>query len=57
MRYPTPGKLQKTLRFEPLLRVDLPAAARDEAISVLAALMVAVLGESDRGRRDGGSDE
>ena len=39
MRYPTQEKLQKTLMFEPQLRVNLPEAARAEAVSVLAALI------------------
>ena len=35
MRDPTQDTLQKTLMFEPPLRVSLPEAAQDEAVSVL----------------------
>ena len=58
MRYPTQQeRLQKTLRFEPQLRVSLAQAARDEAVSVLAVLIAAVMGETEPVESDGGSDE
>ena len=57
MRYPTQERLQKTLMFEPQLRVSLPEAARQEAVAVLAALIAAVMGDTDRVENDGGSDE
>ena len=45
MRYPTQERLQKTLMFEPQLRVRLAQAARDEAVSALAVLIAAVMGD------------
>ena len=57
MRDPTQSTLQKTLMFEPALRVSLPEAARDEAVSVLAVLIAAVMGETEPVEHDGGSDE
>ena len=57
MRYPAQEKLQKTLMFEPQLRVNLPEAARAESVVVLAALIATVMGETDRVENDGGSDE
>ena len=57
MRIPAQEKLQKTLMFEPQLRVNLPEAARTEAVSVLAVLIATAMGESDRVENDGGSDE
>ena len=57
MRYPTQEKLQKVLMFERQLRIDLPEAATHEALSILAALIAAVMGESDRAEDDGGRDE
>lgn len=57
MRYRTQEKLQKTLRFEPQLRVNVPETARAEAVSVLAVLIATVMGDTDRAENDGGSDE
>ena len=58
MRYPTQQeRLQKTLRFEPQLRVSLAQAARDEAVSVLAVLIAAVMGDAERVENEGSSDE
>ena len=57
MRNPAQEKLQKTLMFEPQLRVNLPEAARTEAVSVLAVLIATAMGEIDRVENDGGSDE
>ena len=57
MRYPRQQRLQRTLRFEPQARVNLPEAARREAVAVLAALIAAVMGDTDRVENDGGSDE
>ena len=57
MRYPKQQSLQKTLMFEPQPRVSLPVAARQEAVAVLAALIAAVMGDTDRVENDGGSDE
>ena len=57
MRYPTQERLQKTLMFEPQLRVRLAQAARDEAVSALAMLIAAVMGDTERVENDGGSDE
>ena len=57
MRYPTQERLQKTLMFEPHLRVDLPEAATDEAVGILAVLIAAVMGDTDRVENEEGSDE
>ena len=57
MRYPKQQRLQKTLMFEPQPRVNLPEAARQEAVAVLAALIAAVMGDTDRVENDGGRDE
>ena len=57
MRYPRQESLQRTLRFEPQPRVSLPEAARQEAVAVLAALIAAVMGDTDRVENDGGTDE
>ena len=57
MRYPTQERLQKALMFEPQLRVSLPEAARDEVVSVLAMLIAAVMGDTERVENEGGSDE
>ena len=57
MRYPRQERLQRTLMFEPQARVNLPEAARREAVTVLAALIAAVMGDTDRVENDGGSDE
>ena len=57
MRYPRQERLQRTLMFEPQPRVSLPEAARQEAVAVLAALIAAVMGNTDRVENDGGSDE
>ena len=57
MRYPMQEKLQKALMFEPHLRVNLPEAARAEAVSVLAVLIATVMGDIEPVERDGGSDE
>ena len=57
MRYPTQERLQKTLMFEPQLRVRLAETARDEAVSALAVLIAAVMGYTERVENDGGSDE
>ena len=57
MRYPKQQSLQKTLMFEPQPRVSLPEAARQEAVAVLAALIAAVMGDTDRVENDGGRDE
>ena len=43
--------------FEPQARVNLPEAAKREAVAVLAALIAAVMGDTDRVENDGGSDE
>ena len=57
MRYPQQQRRQRTLRFEPQPRVSLPEAARQEAVAVLAALIAAVMGDTERVENDGGSDE
>ena len=57
MRYPQQERRQRTLRFEPQPRVSLPEAARQEAVAVLAALIAAVMGDTERVENDGGSDE
>ena len=58
MRYPTQQEnLQKVLVFEPQLRVNLPEAARAEAVSVLAVLMATVMGDTQPVEHDGGRDE
>ena len=57
MRHPTQEKLQKALMFEPPLRVNLPEAARAEAVSVLAVLMATVMGDTEPVEHDAGSDE
>ena len=57
MRHPTQVKLQKALMFEPQLRVNLPEAARAEAVSVLAVVIATVMGDTEPVERDGGSDE
>ena len=57
MRYPRQERLQRTLMFEPRPRVSLPEAARQEAVAILAALIAAVMGDTDRVENDGGSDE
>ena len=57
MRYPTQEKLQKSLMFEPQLRVSLPQAATGEAVSVLGMLIAAVMGDTVRVENEGGSDE
>ena len=57
MRYPRQERLQRTLMFEPQPRVSLPEAARREAVAVLAALIAAVMGDTDRVENDGGRDE
>ena len=57
MGYPRQQRLQRTLMFEPRPRVSLPEAARQEAVAVLAALIAAVMGDTDRGENDGGRDE
>ena len=58
MRYPRQERLQRTLMFEPQARVNLPEAARREAVAVLAALIAAVTVHRNqrpqsRGRRAG----
>ena len=57
MRYPRQERWQRTLMFEPQPRVSLPEAARREAVAVLAALIAAVMGDTDRVENDGGGDE
>ena len=57
MKYPRQERLQRTLMFEPQPRVSLPVAARQEAVAVLAALIAAVMGDTERVENDGGSDE
>ncbi len=57
MRYPRQERLQRTLMFEPQPRVSLPEAARQEAVAVLAALIAALMGDTDRVENDGGRDE
>ena len=57
MRNPAQEKLQRTLMFEPQLRVNLPEAARAEAVSVLAELIATVMRNADQVENDGGSDE
>lgn len=57
MRDPTQDTLQKTLMFEPHLRVSLPEAAQDEAVSVLGMLIAVVMGETDWVENEEGSDE
>ena len=57
MRYPRQERLQRTLMFEPQPRVSLPEAARQEAVAVPAALIAAVMGDTDRVENDGGRDE
>ena len=57
MTDPTRDTLQKTLMFEPPLRVSLPEAAQDEAVSVLGRLIAAVMGETDWVENEEGSDE
>ena len=57
MRYRKQQRLQKTLMFEPQPRVSLPEPARQEAVAVLAALIAAVMGDTDRVENDGGRDE
>ena len=57
MRYPRQERWQRTLMFEPQARVNLPEAARREAVAVLAALIAAVMGDTDRVENDGGRDE
>ena len=47
MRDPTQDTLQKTLMFEPHLRVSLPEAVQDEAVSIWGRLIAAVMGETD----------
>ena len=49
MRYPRQERLQRTLMFEPQARVNLPEAARREAVAVLAALIAAVNRREVRG--------
>ena len=51
MRYPRQERLQRTLMFEPQPRVSLPVAARQEAVAILAALIAAVMGDTDRVER------
>ena len=48
MRYRKQERLQKTLMFEAQPRVSLPEGARQEAVAVLAALIAAVMGDTDR---------
>ena len=55
MRNPAQEKLQRTLRFEPQLRINLPEAARAEAVSVLAVLIATAMRNADRVEHDGGS--
>ena len=57
MRNPAQERLQRTLIFEPQLRVNLPEAARAEAVSVLAVLIATAMRNADRVENDGGSDE
>ena len=57
MTDPTQDTLQKTLMFERPLRVSLPEAAQDEAVSVLGRLIAAVMGETDWVENEEGSDE
>ena len=57
MRDPTRDTLQKTLMFEPHLRISLPEAAHDEAVSVLGMLIAAVMGETGWVENEEGSDE
>lgn len=57
MRDPTQDTLQKTLMFEPHLRVSLAEAAQDEAVSILGMLIAAVMGETDWVENEEGSDE
>ena len=57
MRYGKREPRQGVLAFEPPLRVRLPEAVRQEAVTALASLMAAMLGEADRSEPDGGSDE
>ena len=57
MRNPAQERLQRTLIFEPQLRVNLPEAARAEAVSALAVLIATAMRNADRVENDGGSDE
>ena len=57
MRDPMQDTLQKTLMFEPHLRISLPEGVQDEAVSVLGMLIAAVMGETDRVENEEGSDE
>ena len=57
MRIPKQQRLQRMLMFEPQPRVNLPEAARREAVAVLAALIAVVMGDTDRVENDGGNDE
>jgi len=57
MRDPTQDTLQKTLMFEPHLRISLPEGVQDEAVSVLGRLIAAVMGETDWVENEEGSDE
>ena len=57
MRNPAQEKLQRTLMFEPQLRVNLPEVARAEAVSVLAMLIATAMRNANQVENDGGSDE
>ena len=57
MGYGKQERLQRVLALEPVARVSLPEAARQEAVAALAALLAAVLGETGPSEPDGGSDE
>ena len=53
MRYRKQQRRQKTLILEPPPRVSLPEAARQEALAVLATLIAAVMGKTQRVENDG----
>ena len=57
MRDPAQDTPQKTLMFEPHLRISVPEGAQDEAVSVLGRLIAAVMGETDWVENEEGSDE
>ena len=57
MRYPQREGAQRTFRFEPQVRIELPHGARQEAVAVLAALIAAVMGDVNQAADEAGRDE
>ena len=57
MKFRKHGTVQRELSLDPLPRVNLPEAARVEAVAALEAMIIRAVAEPGTARRDGGNDD